>query len=295
MISVHDIFMPSRATRMTRNGNADVVTFHGIEHKSTPTRIEKVRKPPRPSWDPELTLSFQRAGSEKQDLQHLTPNSIRDEKIQLFWDRGPVNRSCDPKKPICAGTCNAELVTPSHEPHTREGYACKEGFEEYRRDPPSESVHRGGPKPYQQDLNSLDILCLLLGQTICMPIQWFLLQSLHPQRLSQNLLCSIASTILPLSSIHLPPAAGVALLFLSTTLTFGLLVKPVARISVERPPRMFVCCLLAFMLAMPLWTYIGGSAAEFFVVFMPFALMVGVSIGFWWQRLARDEHRQLTC
>ena len=77
-------------------------------------------------------------------------------------------------------------------------------------------------------------------------------------------------------------ALALSMSLVSTSLTVLALFLPFSHISERCRSPVLVCCWMALVASGPLWTYIGGSAASFFLVSMPYATSVGISIGLLW-------------
>ena len=136
-----------------------------------------------------------------------------------------------------------------------------------------------------QDLDLFGFSCLILGKILCPPLQWLSLQSLQPEvpsTLDQSLLHlfpSIHQLVITLSRHH---SLALSMCLVSTSLTALAIFIPLSHTSEScRSPVLF-CCWLALVASGPLWTYLGGSAASFFLVFMPYAMSVGISLGLLW-------------
>ena len=138
---------------------------------------------------------------------------------------------------------------------------------------------------YRQEFGVLDLSCLILGKILCPPLQWLSLQSLQfdlsstLDRSILHLFPSIYQLVTTLSRHH---ALALSMSLVSTSLTVLALFLPFSHISERCRSPVLVCCWMALVASGPLWTYIGGSAASFFLVFMPYAMSVGISIGLLW-------------
>ena len=143
-----------------------------------------------------------------------------------------------------------------------------------------------------QDLGVFELSCLIMGKTMCPPLQWLFLQSLEsepPSILDRSLLNLIPSLSQIVTTIGRHHTITLSMCLVSTSLTVLALFKPLSHTSEScRPPVLF-CCWLALVASGPFWTYIGGSAATFFLVFMPYAMSVGISLGLLWSRCVTDR------
>ena len=143
-----------------------------------------------------------------------------------------------------------------------------------------------------QDFSVLDASCLILGKILCPPLQWLSLQSLQPEvpsTLDQSLLHFLPSIHQLVTTLSRHHTVTLSMCLVSTSLTFLVLFIPLSHTSDScRSPVLF-CCWLALVASGPLWTYIGGSSASFFLVFMPYAISVGISIGLLWCRCVTNR------
>lgn len=145
-----------------------------------------------------------------------------------------------------------------------------------------------------RELGLVGVSCLILGKTICPLLQWLCLQSLQsePRSILDQSLIDLVPSLSPLvatSGRH--HTITLSMMFVSTSLTVLALFIPFSRISERCRSPVLVCCWMALVASGPLWTYIGGSAASFFLVFMPYAMSVGFSIGLlgYWGSRKRDH------
>ncbi|KAK0513500.1 hypothetical protein JMJ35_004486 [Cladonia borealis] len=149
----------------------------------------------------------------------------------------------------------------------------------------NESFCRHFEQTSGRDLRVFELSCLIMGKTMCPPLQWLFLRSLTSEppsildRSMFDLIPSLSQIVTILSRHH---TITLSIWFISTSLTALALFIPLSHTSEScRPPVLFCCCL-ALVASGPLWTYIGGSAASFFLVFMPYAMSVGISLGLLW-------------
>ena len=156
-----------------------------------------------------------------------------------------------------------------------------------------QSVAHGKPfyRYYEQcsgrELGFAGVLCLILGKTMCPPLQWLCLQSLQFEPLStldQSLIDLVPSIYQLVSTLSHHRAVALSMSLVSTSLTVLALFIPFSHISERCRSQVLICCWMALVVSGPFWTYIGGSAASYFLVFMPYAMSVGISIGLLWYR-----------
>ena len=149
----------------------------------------------------------------------------------------------------------------------------------------SESICRHLEQPSGRDLGVFELSCLIMGKTICPLLQWLFLQSLKaepPSILDRSLLSLFPSLLQIVTILGRHHTTTLSMLLVSTSLTALALFIPLSHTSESCRTPVFFCCWLALVVSGPLWTYIGGSAASFFLVFMPYAMSVGISLGLLW-------------
>lgn len=150
---------------------------------------------------------------------------------------------------------------------------------------------RPGPEMYRSSLNDtrslhrlswIDRICLVLNQIVFPPLVWILLLSLRlelPSLLDekvQRLIPHTKGVITFLQGHH--TASLILVVFVSGLNTLALL-KPPADMSERNRSFAYPCCALSLMAGLLIWTRIGGSILGFFLVFMPYSLSVGMSVG----------------
>ena len=133
----------------------------------------------------------------------------------------------------------------------------------------------------------IDTACLLFGATAGLPIQWVTLRSMHIGPLS--LLDQKILQVLPISaklvaSLESHQNVAMALMFSSTSMSVALLCKVAATTTGSGRSAVFICFWLAMVIGASVWNIIGGSAAEFFPVFLPVATTIGAISGLLCQR-----------
>ena len=141
----------------------------------------------------------------------------------------------------------------------------------------------------------VEVSCLILGKTMCPVLQWLYLLSLSsepPSTLDQSIIDLVPAVSQVVTTLSRHHTITLSMSLALTGLTVLALFLPLSHISEScRSPVLF-CCWLALAASGPLWTYLGGSAASFFLVFMPYAMSVGISIGILWYRcVMKKEHR----
>lgn len=149
------------------------------------------------------------------------------------------------------------------------------------------SLSRYCKRSYGQELGVLDLSCLILGKILCPPLQWLSLQSLQvdlSSTLDQSLRHLFPSTYQLVTMLSHHHTVALSMSLVSTSLTVLALFIPFSHISERCRSPVLICCCMALVASGPLWTYIGGSAASFFLVIMPYAMSVGISIGLLWYR-----------
>ena len=150
------------------------------------------------------------------------------------------------------------------------------------------SLYRYCQRSYGQELGVLDLSCLILGKIVCPPLQLDPSSSLDQS--IQHLFPSIYQLVTTLSRHH---AVALSMSLVSTSLTVLALFLPFSHIDEKCRSPVLVCCWMALVASGPFWTYLGGSAASFFLVFMPYAMSVGISIGLLWYWFAMERDHQM--
>ncbi len=148
------------------------------------------------------------------------------------------------------------------------------------------STFNVGWNSYRHDL-LIDTACLLFGAIAGPPIQWVTLQSMHigsNSLLDQKILQALPVSAKLVAALEPHQNIAIALMFSSTSMSVALLCKVAATTTGSGRSAVFICFWLAMVLGACAWNIIGGSAAEFFPVFMPVATTIGSSFGLYWQR-----------
>ena len=132
----------------------------------------------------------------------------------------------------------------------------------------------------------LEIVVLVTGAVASPPVQWLLLQSLHlepPSRLDQRIVSSSSSMTTLIRALDHERLGTLLMMFSSMAMTVVCLVKGATRTTGNARSLVYIVCFFAIVSGGIVWTSVGGSAVEFFWIFMPFALSVGVLLGLLWQ------------
>ena len=132
----------------------------------------------------------------------------------------------------------------------------------------------------------IDTACLFFGAIAGPPIQWVTLRSMHSG--SNSLLDQKILQVLPFSAklvaaLESHQTIAMALMFASTSMSVALLCKVAATTAGSARSAVFICFWLAMVIGASAWNTLGGSAAEFFPVFLPVATTVGAISGLLWR------------
>ena len=131
-------------------------------------------------------------------------------------------------------------------------------------------------------LSWIDKICLVLNQTVFPPLVWMLLLSLHlepPSLLDQKfqqLTPHARGAIIVLQGHH---TTSLTIVLCLSGLRVLALLKTPATMNERDRSFTYPCCTLSLMAGLSIWIKIGGSVLGFFLVLMPYALSVGVSVG----------------
>ena len=241
-----------------RQGSSSDNTLHDMGYDGG-TQVKIWRPPPYESFQ-----SFQRDLVKAIERARLKLDSSS--RCNLEWDR-PENYSYTASHTL---SCGEQLRSIAHR----------------------EFFYQHCERSSSRNVSVLDVSCLILGKILWPPLQWLSLQSLRfslPSTLDQNILHLFPSIHQLVSTLSRHRTITLNTSLVSTSLTVMALYIPFSHISEGcRSPVLF-CCWLAMVASGPLWTYIGGSAASFFLVFMPYAMSVGISIGLLWYRCVRKR------
>ena len=138
------------------------------------------------------------------------------------------------------------------------------------------------PKRYHDNAVTIPVvLCLVYGKTLGPLWHWLLLTSLHVERKSS--LSEWMEQYLPLSRISMVLENTYALNFsvLLVSITCVILSASLLLQNGDNKARALITTITLFLLALAgsQWGNLGGSALEFFMLYMPFALSIGCSLG----------------
>ena len=132
----------------------------------------------------------------------------------------------------------------------------------------------------------IDTTCLFFGAIAGPPIQWVTLQSMHigsNSVLDQKILQVLPFSAKLVAALESHQTVAMALMFSSTSMSVALLCKVAAKTTGSARSAVFICFWLAMVIGASAWNTIGGSAAEFFPVFLPVATTVGAISGLLWR------------
>lgn len=137
------------------------------------------------------------------------------------------------------------------------------------------------------------VLCFLLRTLICPSLIWLTLQSLKlepPSLLDQRLLASLPFLATWIAHLGRHPTMALITMISSITISTVVLLMTAWMTCMKGRSLIFGCCWLLVAAGSPLWTLLGGSVFGLFVVFIPFALSLGVALGLLWH--TRTSHGQ---
>ena len=132
------------------------------------------------------------------------------------------------------------------------------------------------------DVSWIDKICLVLNQAVFPPLVWILLLSLRLE--SPSLLDHKFQRLIPHTSCAITVLQGhhttslIIVLCLSGLTVLALLKTP-ATMSERNRSFTYPCCTLSLVAGSSIWIKISGSVLGLFLVLMPYALSVGVSVG----------------
>ncbi len=138
------------------------------------------------------------------------------------------------------------------------------------------------------------VLCFLLGTMICPSLIWLTLQSLKlepPSLLDQRLLASLPFLAIWIANLGRHPTMALMAMIASIAISTSVLVVTAWMTCMKGRSLIFACCWLLMAAGSPFWTLLGGSVFGLFLVFMPFALSLGVALGLLWHtRMSHGQH-----
>ena len=147
--------------------------------------------------------------------------------------------------------------------------------------------------PPNQICDSSDVFCFLFGILICPSLTWLTLRSLDLESasaLDQSILDSLPFTATLITALGSHPSIGLATMASSIVISTGAIAMPVWKSCTKGRSSAFVSCWLMVAAESLVWSHIGGSVAAWFLVFMPFALGVGVATGLLWHKRIGHAH-----
>ena len=147
-----------------------------------------------------------------------------------------------------------------------------------------------------QCFSRIDRVCLGLNPIIYSPLVWTLLRSLHLEppslldRKLQRLLPFASNAIIALEDY---PRAALILVVHLLSLSVVVILKPAASMNGRTNLCVCPCWILVLTCGLLSWPLMGGSLLEFCLLFVPFALSVGMTLGLliehlWQLRLGRQ-------
>ena len=131
-------------------------------------------------------------------------------------------------------------------------------------------------------LTTFNIVGLIFGKTVGLPLHWMLLQSLHIKEtslLDQKILHQIPTLSIVLLHSRRFPTVAMLLLFLLVASNLAVVFKAASKARGNQRSAVYICCWLALVAGELFWAHVGGLARGYFLVFMPLLLSIGVSLG----------------
>ena len=133
-----------------------------------------------------------------------------------------------------------------------------------------------------QSFSRIDRVCLGLNPIIYPPLVWILLRSLHLEppsfldRKLQQLLPFASNAIIALEDY---PRTALILVVHLLGLSVVVILKPAASMNGRTNLYVCPCWILVLTCGLLFWPLMGGSLLEFCLLFVPFALSVGMTLG----------------
>ena len=133
-----------------------------------------------------------------------------------------------------------------------------------------------------QSFSRIDRVCLGLNPIIYPPLVWILLRSLHLEpsslldRKLQQLIPFASNAIIALEDY---PRTALILVVNLSSLSVGVILKPAASMNGRTNLYVCPCWILVLTWGLLFWPLMGGSLLEFCLLFVPFALSVGMTLG----------------
>ena len=133
-----------------------------------------------------------------------------------------------------------------------------------------------------KSFSRIDRVCLGLNPIIYPPLIWILLRSLHLEpsslldRKMQRLIPFASNAIVALEDY---PRTALILVVNLSSLTVAVILKPAASMNGRTNLYVCPCWILVLTCGLLFWPLMGGSLLEFCLLFVPFALSVGMTLG----------------
>lgn len=132
-----------------------------------------------------------------------------------------------------------------------------------------------------------DAFCFLLGTLVCPPLIWLACQSLNlepPSALDERIMgiIPVRATLIKVLSRH--TIMALITMTSSITISTGALTVPGWKSCTRGRSSAFVSCWLLIVAGSLVWSHMGGLIAGLFLVFMTFALSVGVALSLLWYK-----------
>ena len=133
-----------------------------------------------------------------------------------------------------------------------------------------------------QYLSRIDRVCLGLNPIIYSPLVWILLRSLRLE--PHSLLDRRLQQLIPFTSnaiiaLEYHPRTALILVVHLLSLSVAVILKPAASIDGRTNLYVCPCWILVLTCGLLSWPLVGGSLLEFCLLFVPFALSVGMTLG----------------
>ena len=133
-----------------------------------------------------------------------------------------------------------------------------------------------------QRFSRIDRICLGLNQIVCPTLVWILLRSLHlepPSLLDRKLQQLIPFASNAIVALEDYPRTALILVVHLLSLSVVAILKPAASINGRTNLYVCPCWILSLTCGLLSWSLIGGSLLEFCLLFVPFALSLGMTLG----------------
>ena len=130
-------------------------------------------------------------------------------------------------------------------------------------------------------------LCFLFATLICPPLTWLSLRSLDLElasALDQNILTYSPLTVTFITILGHHRSLALITVAASIIASTGAIALPVWKSCARGRLSAFMSCWMSIVVGCLVWSHTGGSNPAFFLVFMPFALGLGVALGLVWHK-----------